>query len=60
VFPNENIFYVEENPRAIEWVNTGTPAGLTGNHDKTLGQLAKYCSDLKETTAGQAKPPKRT
>jgi pilus assembly protein CpaE len=51
VFPNENIFYIEENSRAIERVNTGTPAGLAGNHGKPFAKLALYCSSLKQAVA---------
>jgi pilus assembly protein CpaE len=49
VFPNENIFYIEENSRAVERVNTGTPARLAGNHGKAFAKLALYCSNLRQT-----------
>lgn len=48
VFPNENIFYVEEDSRAVDRVNTGTPAALGGSHTKYFSKLAAYCTTLRQ------------
>lgn len=48
VFPNENIFYVEEDSRAVDRVNTGTPAALGGSDAKYFAKLAAYCTTLRQ------------
>jgi pilus assembly protein CpaE len=47
VFPNENIFYVNEDPRAVDRVNTGTPAALGGSRMKDFAKLASFCGTLR-------------
>ena len=54
VFPGETIFYIGENRRAIDRVNTGTPAALAGNHAKDFAKLTSFCLGLKQT-AGRKK-----
>ncbi len=48
VFPNENIFYVDENSRAIDNVNTGTPTVLGGGGAKNFAKLGSFCAALKQ------------
>jgi pilus assembly protein CpaE len=54
VFPGENIFYIGENRRAIDRVNTGTPAALAGNHAKDFAKLTSFCAGLKQTAGREA------
>ena len=48
VFPTENILYVEEDPTAVDRVNSGTPAGLGGGHAKSFAKVIEYCSTLRQ------------
>jgi len=54
VFPGENIFYIGENRRAIDRVNTGTPAALAGNHAKDFAKLTSFCLGLKQTAGRES------
>ena len=54
VFPNENIFYVDEDSRAIDNVNTGTPAALGGSRAKNFAKLASFCTTLRQKSKGEA------
>jgi pilus assembly protein CpaE len=56
VFPKENIFYVAEDPRAIDRVNTGTPAALGEGQAKNFAQITAFCVGLRQ--GGNAKLPK--
>ncbi len=46
VFPTETIFYVDEDPKAIDRVNTGTPAALSANRAKDFAKVTAFCTDL--------------
>lgn len=48
VFPNENILYREEDPNAVNRVNTGTPAALGGSRGKYTAKLASFCTSLRQ------------
>jgi pilus assembly protein CpaE len=50
VFPNENIFYVDEDPRAIDRVNTGTPAVLGEGKTKRFAKIVSFCTGLRQTS----------
>jgi pilus assembly protein CpaE len=54
VFPGETIFYIGENRRAVDRVNTGTPAALSGIHAKEFAKLTAFCANLKRATGRQA------
>ena len=50
VLGGEKLFYVGEEPMALESVNTGTPIGLSktsGSFAKEIGALASFCAGLK-------------
>jgi pilus assembly protein CpaE len=49
VFPNEKVFYVEEDSHMVERVNTGTPAALSGNQGKQFAKLASFCTSIGQT-----------
>jgi pilus assembly protein CpaE len=51
VFPDEKIFYVYEHSDAVDKVNTGTPAGLSGTHAKEFVELISYCASVRETSS---------
>jgi len=60
VFPGETIFYIGDNRRTVDRVNTGTPAALSGTHAKLSGRhakdfakLAAFCAALKQPTGRQ-------
>jgi pilus assembly protein CpaE len=48
VFPGETIFYIGENPRAVDKVNTGTPAALSGSNAKEFAKLTAFCTAPKQ------------
>src|SRR5262249_911329 len=48
VFPNEQIFYINEQRDAVDRINTGTPAALSG-HAKDFAQLTSFCTTLRQT-----------
>src|SRR3974390_1596480 len=50
VFPNENILYVDEDPHAIERVNTGTPAALGQVEAKNFAKITSFCTSLRQTS----------
>jgi pilus assembly protein CpaE len=54
VFQGETIFYIGENRRAIDRVNTGTPAALSGIQAKDFAKLTAFCAALKQKAARQA------
>jgi pilus assembly protein CpaE len=47
VFPNENVFYVAEDPRAVDRVNTGAPAALAEGQAKHFAQIISFCTSLR-------------
>lgn len=49
VLPDKNIFYIQEDSRAIDRVNTGTPAMLDSNSSlkNDITKLSAYCVKLK-------------
>jgi pilus assembly protein CpaE len=49
VFPNEQIFYINEQRDAVDRVNTGTPAALSGGHAKDFAQVTSFCTTLRQT-----------
>ena len=48
VFAEKNIFYIQEDPYAVERVNSGTPATVGGNNRyvKDFTKLAAFCVDV--------------
>src|SRR3974377_1218208 len=50
VFPNESIFYVAQDPRAIDRVNTGTPAALGEGHAKHFAKITAFCVSLRQSS----------
>jgi pilus assembly protein CpaE len=54
VFPNENIFYIDEDSRAIDNVNTGTPAVLGSKGTKNFAKLASFCATLRQKSTREA------
>jgi pilus assembly protein CpaE len=48
VLPNENVFYIEEDGRAVDRVNTGIPAALSGDREKDFATLTSFCSALRQ------------
>jgi pilus assembly protein CpaE len=52
VFPNENVFYLDQDPRAIERVNTGTPAALGQGQGegKNFAKITAFCTNLRQTS----------
>jgi Flp pilus assembly CpaE family ATPase len=50
VFPNEEIIYVEEDSKAVDRANTGTPAVLGGGQAKNFAKIASFCSNLRQIT----------
>jgi pilus assembly protein CpaE len=54
VFPKENIFYVDEDSRAIDSINTGTPAALEGGRTKNIAKLVAFCTTLRQKSKHEA------
>ena len=54
VFPDERIYYIDEDPQAIDRINTGTPAALDGKGTKNFAKLASFCINLRQTAKGEA------
>jgi pilus assembly protein CpaE len=54
VFPGETIFYIGENRRTVDRVNTGTPAATSGTPAKDFSKLATYCATLTQTAGRPA------
>jgi hypothetical protein len=54
VFPGETIFYIGDNRRTVDRVNTGTPAALSGVQTKELARLAAFCAALNPAKGRQA------
>jgi len=50
VFPNENIFYVVQDPRAIDRINTGTPAALGEGQAKHFAKITAFCASLRQSS----------
>jgi pilus assembly protein CpaE len=50
VFPNEQIFYINEHRDAVDRINTGKPAALDGVHAKDFAQLTSFCVGLRQTS----------
>jgi pilus assembly protein CpaE len=48
VFPNEAVFYIEDDSSIIDRVNSGTPAALGGGHSKKFAKIAAFCSALRQ------------
>jgi pilus assembly protein CpaE len=53
VFPDEQIFYVKEHRDAVDKINTGTPAALSGDHAKDFAKLTSFCTTLRKTPAAR-------
>jgi pilus assembly protein CpaE len=54
VLGDEQVFYVSEEPAALESINTGTPIGLNrsgGAFVKDIATLAAFCGQLKSSRA---------
>ena len=53
VLAKENIFYVREDPQAVERANTGIPAALggAGRSVKDFAKIASFCAGVKQTAA---------
>ena len=52
VLGDEHVFYVNEEPMALESINTGTPIGLnksSGAFARDIAVLAAFCSGLKSS-----------
>ena len=52
VLGDEQVFYVGEEPVALESINTGTPIGLnksSGAFVKDISALATFCGGLKSS-----------
>lgn len=57
VLGRENVFYVTEEPTALESVNLGTPMGLsrrTGQLRRDIATLAAFCAGVKSLRAAPA------
>jgi MinD-like ATPase involved in chromosome partitioning or flagellar assembly len=54
VLAGEKLFYIQEDPYAVERANTGTPASLggTGGRVKQFGALASFCAKLRQSASG--------
>jgi pilus assembly protein CpaE len=48
VFPKESVFYVAEDPRAIERVNTGSPAAQGEGQAKHFAKITSFCTSLRQ------------
>jgi hypothetical protein len=48
VFPNERIFYINEQRDAVDRINTGRPAALDGRHAKDFAQLTSFGTTLRQ------------
>jgi pilus assembly protein CpaE len=59
VFPNEQIFYINEHRDAIDRINTGRPAALDGAHAKDFAQLTSFCTSLRQTPKREGLPDER-
>jgi pilus assembly protein CpaE len=59
VFPNERIFYINEQRDAIERINTGKPAALDGTHAKAFAPLASFCTSVRETPKPEGERQKK-
>jgi pilus assembly protein CpaE len=48
ILSGQKIFYVHEDPKAVDRVNTGTPAalGAPGRYTKDIAKLASFCAAL--------------
>jgi hypothetical protein len=52
VLGDEQVFYISEEPAALESINTGTPIGLNrsgGAFVKDIATLAAFCGQLKSS-----------
>ena len=57
VLSNEKVFYVSEEPMALESINTGTPIGVTktgGAFFKDIAAIAAFCGGLKSSRVAPA------
>jgi pilus assembly protein CpaE len=57
VLGRENVFYIAEEPMAVESVNTGTPMALskgTGAIGRDVAPLAAFCANVKSLRAAPA------
>jgi Flp pilus assembly CpaE family ATPase len=54
VLAGEKLFYIQEDPYAVERANTGTPASLggTGGRVKQFRALASFCAKLRQSASG--------
>jgi pilus assembly protein CpaE len=56
VLEGERVFYVGEEPTALESVNAGTPIGYArtgGAFAKEIGEIAAFCAELKSARVSQ-------
>src|SRR3974390_828055 len=49
-FPNETIFYVVQDPRVIDRINTGTPAALAEDRAQHFEKITSFCTSLRQTS----------
>ncbi len=54
VFPNQQIFYIKEHRDAVDKINTGMPAALSGGYAKEFAQLTSFCTTLRKAPAARA------
>jgi hypothetical protein len=57
VLGRENVFYMAEEPTALESVNLGTPMGLSrraGQLRRDIAALAAFCANVKSLRAAPA------
>ena len=57
VFPNQNIFYIAEDAKAVDRANTGAPAALGGENVKDFAKLAAFCKTLRKTAESREAAP---
>jgi hypothetical protein len=57
VLGRKNVFYIAEEPMALESVNTGTPMALSrgaGSSARDIAALADFCAGVKSLRAAPA------
>jgi pilus assembly protein CpaE len=59
VFPNEQIFYINEHRDAVDRINTGRPAALDGGQAKDFAELTSFCTTLRQTARRERLPDER-
>jgi pilus assembly protein CpaE len=57
VLGRKNVFYIAEEPMALESINTGTPMALTkgaGSSKRDIAALAEFCANVRSLRAAPA------